>query len=334
MVYFSTGNAYPWPYAGNHAGANLYANCIVALDATTGELQWYFQTTHHDMWDLDAAQQTILFSWNGIPALEETSKTGYMWILDRASGEPLIPYQEVAIPPTPANAAFQHPWPTQPVSSIESLTEHQAEALPAGYTAVAQWTTVGPTPNLVMQPAGLGGAEWPPAAYSPRTNLIYSHARYSPIIQTSNSDAAANVVCPIGKGCEAVVGVAPVVEHGVVGAVNPVTGKIAWTIPIVTSAPWSGMSVAGDLVFFGDSTGLFYAASAATGEILWVFDASTVTGAGGATATAAIYEINGVEYVAYGFGGDPGYSFTLGDAVIAFALPSATAAVAAKAKAK
>jgi quinoprotein glucose dehydrogenase len=96
----------------------------------------------------------------------------------------------------------------------------------------------------------------------------------------------------------------------------------------------SGMSVAGDLVFFGDSTGLFYAASAATGEILWVFDASTVTGAGGATATAAIYEINGVEYVAYGFGGDPGFSFTLGDAVIAFALPSATAAAAAKAKAK
>src|SRR6202167_1985630 len=153
MVYFSTGDAYPWPYAGNRAGANLYATCIVALDATTGELQWYFQNTHHDMWDLDAAQQTILFSWNGIPALEETSKTGYMWILDRASGQPLIPYQEVAVPPTPANAAFQHPWPTQPESSIESLTEFQATGLPAGYTAVAQWTTVGPTPNLVMQPA-------------------------------------------------------------------------------------------------------------------------------------------------------------------------------------
>jgi quinoprotein glucose dehydrogenase len=94
------------------------------------------------------------------------------------------------------------------------------------------------------------------------------------------------------------------------------------------------MAVAGDLVFFGDSTGLFYAASAATGEILWVFDAATVPNAGGATASAAVYEVNGVEYVVYGFGGNPGYSFELGDAVIAFALPSATTAAAAKAKAK
>src|SRR5271167_10882 len=69
------------------------------------------------------------------------------------------------------------------------------------------------------------------------------------------------------------------------------------------------------LVFMGDSTGLFYAASAATGEILWVFDASTVPNAGGATASAAVYEIDGVEYVVYGFGGDPGFgSFTQGDA--------------------
>jgi glucose dehydrogenase len=94
------------------------------------------------------------------------------------------------------------------------------------------------------------------------------------------------------------------------------------------------MAVAGDLVFFGDSTGLFYAANAATGEILWVFDAWTVPGATGGNASAAIYEVNGIEYVVYGFGGEPGASFELGDAVIAFALPTATAAAAAKAKAK
>ena len=62
-------------------------------------------------------------------------------------------------------------------------------------------------------------------------------------------------------------------HHGVFGAINTVTGKVAWTIPILTTLPTSGMTVAGDLVFFGDNTGLFYAASAATGEILWVFDA-------------------------------------------------------------
>jgi len=94
------------------------------------------------------------------------------------------------------------------------------------------------------------------------------------------------------------------------------------------------MTVAGDLVFFGDSTGLFYAASAATGQILWVFDAWTVPNATGGNAAAAVYEIGGVEYVVYGFGGEPGSSFALGDAVIAFALPSAITATAAKARAK
>ena len=102
---------------------------------------------------------------------------------------------------------------------------------------------------------------------------------------------------------------------------------------MLTTAPDSGMTVAGDLVFFGDSTGLFYAANAATGEILWVFDAWTVPNATGGNASAAVYEINGVEYVVYGFGGEPGQSFELGDAVIAFALPSALAAAAKKAAA-
>jgi outer membrane protein assembly factor BamB len=74
------------------------------------------------------------------------------------------------------------------------------------------------------------------------------------------------------------------VPHGVYGAISMATGKVAWTVPILTSVPSSGVAVAGDLVFFGDSTGLFYAANAATGEILWVFDALTVPGGGGAMA--------------------------------------------------
>jgi quinohemoprotein ethanol dehydrogenase len=333
MVYFSTGNAsagegqvagypgvepaYNASYGGPRAGTNLYSASVVALDATTGELQWYFQEAHHDIWDYDGPQPTLLFSWNGIPALEHTNKTGYTWILDRASGESLFPYEEVAVPPTPANAAFQNPWPTQPVSSIESLTEHAVEpgSLPAGVAAIPMWTTIGPTPQA-LQPYNSGGMEWPPAAYSPRTNMLYSHARYAPITRAVTS-AGARPAAPALLG----------VSHGVYGAVNVLTGAVSWTIPVLTTAPDSGMSVAGDLVFMGDNTGLFYAASAATGEILWVFDAFTVAGAGGASASAAIYEINGVEYVVYGFGNA---TYLEGDAVIAFALPSALAAAAGK----
>jgi quinohemoprotein ethanol dehydrogenase len=342
MVYFSTGNAYPWPYAGNRAGTNLYATSMVAVDATSGELQWFFQWAHHDMWDFDGPQPTVLFSYKGVPAIEHTSKTGYMFILDRASGEPLIPYQEVAIPKTPTNAAFQLPWPSQPESSIQSLVQHQATNLAAGEIAAPMWSTLGPTP-MVFQPYDNGGIEWPPAAYSPRTGMFYSHAKYSPV-NLGQTDLPSNPAnCPplsaIGSGgllfCGSPNGAAiPGVDHGVYGAVNPTTGKVAWTIPTTTTTPGSGMTVAGDLVFFGDSTGLFYAANAATGEILWVFDAATVPGATGGNGSAAIYEANGIEYFVYGFGGEPGQSFELGDAVIAFALPTATAAKAAMAKAK
>jgi quinohemoprotein ethanol dehydrogenase len=337
MVYFSTGNAsagegppiagypgvetaYNASYGGPRAGKNLYSASIVALDATSGELQWYFQEAHHDIWDYDGPQPTLLFSWNGIPALEHTNKTGYTWILDRATGKSLFPYQEVAVPPTPANAAFQNPWPTQPVSSVESLTEHAVEpgSLLAGVAAIPMWTAIGPTPNA-LQPYNSGGMEWPPAAYSPRTHMLYSHARYAPVTRAVTSTGARIA----GPG---VIGVG----HGVFGAVNTLTGRVAWTIPLLTTAPDSGMSVAGDLVFMGDSTGLFYAANAATGEILWVFDAFTVPGAGGAAASAAIYEIGGVEYIVYGFGNST-YNPSA-DAVIAFALPAAAAAAKANAK--
>src|SRR3984885_6778001 len=114
MVYFATGNAFPWNWAGNRAGTNLFATSVVSLDATSGELQWFFQEVHHDQWDYDGPQPTMLFTLNGIPAIEHTSKTGFMWILDRASGESLFPYAEVPIPPDiTGGAAFQNSWPTQ-----------------------------------------------------------------------------------------------------------------------------------------------------------------------------------------------------------------------------
>src|ERR1700728_4965774 len=95
MVYFSVGNPGDASLGVNREGANLYSDSIVALDATTGELQWFFQMVHHDLWDFDAAQPVMLFSWNGIPVIHGTTKAGFTFILDRASGEPLIPYAEV-----------------------------------------------------------------------------------------------------------------------------------------------------------------------------------------------------------------------------------------------
>ncbi len=347
MVIFGTGNAAgPDVLGTNREGTNLYADSIVALDATTGELQWFFQLVHHDLWDMEVAQPIMLFSWNGIPAVEGENKAGHTFILDRASGESLFPYQEVAVPPTPAAvAAYQHPWPTQPVSSIESLAEFGIEPgslLPAGAVTVPQFTTPSPT-QQVSQPNLVAGYEWYSTAYSPRTHMIYSPALYLPtMVSVDNNLKTANcqALYTINyNGCGSPEGlfgmIAPVgnvVPHGVYGATNTLTGKVAWKIPVLTSTPSSGMTVAGDLVFFGDATGLFYAASAATGEILWVFDALTVPGGASADSTGpAVYEVGGTEYVAMEFGG---YQFVQGNALIAFALPTATTAAAAKAKAK
>ena len=339
MVYFATGNAFPWTWAGNRAGTNLYSASVVALDATSGELQWFFQWAHHDQWDYDGPQPTMLFTYNGVPALEHTSKTGWTFILDRASGEPLIPYQEVAIPPDiTGGSAFQNSWPTQPESSMATFVKHIADAdsLPPGAVAAPMWTTVGPKP-VVFPITGSGGMEWPPAAYSPRTGFYYSHEHYSPSYTGTNNDPVNNLYCPTGINgttkvakCDSVPAPTPLlgVSHGNFGALNLATSQVAWTIPILTTGPDSGMTVAGDLVFFGDVTGLFYAANAATGEILWVFDAFTEEGGGGAGGSAAVYVINGVEYVVYGFGNSTYASDA--NLVVAFALPSAIAAAKEK----
>jgi quinohemoprotein ethanol dehydrogenase len=192
MVIFGTGNAgAPDVLGTNREGTNLFTDSIVALDATTGELQWFFQLVHHDLWDTEVAQPVMLFSWNGVPAVEGSDKAGYTFILDRASGESLFPYEEKAVPPTPAAvAAYQHPWPTQPVSSIESLAEFGVEpgvSVPAGAVAVPQFTTPSPTVS-VYQPALVSGYEWYSAAYNPRTHMIYSHAIYSPsVISVENN---------------------------------------------------------------------------------------------------------------------------------------------------
>jgi len=321
LLYFTTGNAFPWPWAGDREGTNLYSSSILAVDSRNGELSWYFQDAHHDMWDFDGPQPTVLFDLNGIPVISHTSKTGYTFILDRSTGQSIFPFSEVAVPTTPS---WQHPWPTQPESAIESLSEHHVDApVPAGYKAAAQWTPVQAAP-LVFQPFADGGMQWPPAAYSPRTHFIYSHARYLPATIGVTDNPADDKNCPISKTCTLTGDFAPppgTTLHGVYGAVDTLTGKVAWKIPVTGTPPDSGVAVAGDLVFFGDSTGLFHAADARTGKILWTFDSSTVRNAGGANATAAIYVVHGREYVVYGFGGNPGESPKLGDAVIAFALP-------------
>jgi quinohemoprotein ethanol dehydrogenase len=100
LIYFGTGNPDPWSDRG--PGDNLFANSFVALNADTGDLRWWYQTVHHDLWDYDVASPTVLFdvTLNGVlrHAISAPGKTGWIYILDRTSGEPLLGIAEKKVP--------------------------------------------------------------------------------------------------------------------------------------------------------------------------------------------------------------------------------------------
>ncbi len=118
MVYAPLGNATPDYYGGHRSeGSNKFASSIVALDADTGKLKWYFQTVHYDVWDYDIASQPVLFDWHGpdgrvVPALLQPTKRGQTFLFDRRDGTPLFPIEERPAPQRGAveNLAATQPW--------------------------------------------------------------------------------------------------------------------------------------------------------------------------------------------------------------------------------
>jgi hypothetical protein len=162
--------------------------------------------------------------------------------------------------------------------------------------------------------------EWPPAAFSPRTNFVYvSTGGYQPWLTHVTRD----VLNSLGGTPEPVI--PGNTQFGLTRALDTTTGKIAWTVRDDKSLVRSGVAVAGDLVFFGDSGGL-RAADARTGEVLWTFATDPDQKIGGANGSPSVYVANGREYVVYAFGGNFRLRATAGsspngDALIAFALP-------------
>lgn len=102
LVYLPVGGPNYNYYGGNRPGDNLFANTLVAVDGTTGRRKWHFQTVHHELWDFDLPPAPMLFdiTKNGktIPALVQTGKLGYMYIMNRETGEPVYPIEERPVP--------------------------------------------------------------------------------------------------------------------------------------------------------------------------------------------------------------------------------------------
>lgn len=195
IVYAPTGSAVSDMYGADRVGNDLYSDCLLALDAQSGRLLWFYQTTHHDIWDRDLpappALVTVQRHGRRIDAVAQTSKQGYVFLFDRVSGEPLFPIREVHFPASevPGEVAS----PTQPIPLTPAPFARQrltADLLttrtPAAHAwalkqfrtfrSEGQYVPFGVQRPTVVFPGFDGGAEWGGPAVDPRTAVLYVNA--------------------------------------------------------------------------------------------------------------------------------------------------------------
>jgi len=195
IVYAPTGSAVFDFYGGDRIGSDLYANCILALDAATGKLLWHFQGVHHDIWDRDFPSPPALITLHrdgkSIPALAQTTKQGYLYVFNRVTGEPLFPIHEHPYPPSKVPGEVTSP--TQPLPdlpepfarqrlTVNDLTtrtpaahEYALKAFDAAQSD-GQFIPFALDKLTVMLPGFDGGAEWGGPAVDRATKVLYVNA--------------------------------------------------------------------------------------------------------------------------------------------------------------
>ena len=194
IIYVPTGSAAPDFYGGNRLGSNLYANCLLALDANTGKCLWHFQFTHHDIWDRDAPAPPNLLTVNQggkkIPAVAQVTKQGYVYLFNRITGEALFDIEEVPVPISTISG--EDAWPTQPLpvkpkpfarqskdlteEDISPFAENKDELLSFFNSAdKRQYAPPALTPKFLL-PGYDGAAEWGGAATDPEDGILYVNA--------------------------------------------------------------------------------------------------------------------------------------------------------------
>ena len=346
LIYFGVGNPDPWASRG--PGDDLFTDSFVALDAGTGSLRWWFQTVHHDMWDMDLTSPTILWDTNvngqlrhGISA---PSKTGWVYILDRTTGKPLFGIPEKKVPQEPT----QFTSPTQPHPVGDAFAQqcaHKADyakKAPDGkpYKIGCIFTPYNSKRYTAYAPGTEGGVDWQPSSYNPKTHLEYLCGYNG----SSAIEAYAKGKLPpwvagqsffgvqFGFGVAAGFGVAKDPDQGgrrggYLKAIDVTTNKIAWTVPMPTLGDCfdATFTTAGGLVFVGhDNTKnpTYSAYDANTGKNLWNYPTNVKVGI---SAPGITYQAGGKQYVAVLQGGGGGNSnqqkpTNHGDIVNAFAL--------------
>ena len=180
-------------YGGDREGKNLYGDCLLALNARTGKLLWYFQNIHHDIWDMDSptAPKLMTVAHNGKKQdiVVQVTKVGFVFAFDRVTGQPLWPIEEKPVPPSPMQ--YEHAYPTQPFPTlppsfaVQSYTEknlnpylspeEKAQALQqlANARNEGQYTPPSDKQETIQMPGNHGGANWGMTSADPKTGNLF-----------------------------------------------------------------------------------------------------------------------------------------------------------------
>ncbi|HEY3928178.1 MAG TPA: PQQ-dependent dehydrogenase, methanol/ethanol family [Candidatus Koribacter sp.] len=281
LIYWPTGNPAPSNYGGDRDGDNLYSNSMLALDADTGKLKWYYQFTPHDLYDYDATQVPVLLDadWEGQPRklLIQVNRNGFYYVLDRTNGKFLS-----------AKAFGAVTWAKGITSDGKPIVNTDLKSSPEG-TRVC--------------PGALGMTNWYSPSYNPETGMLY--------VATSNEcDIFTSGPQPYRAGHDFLgsVYVPDPVERptGALKALDALTGEEKWSFPYFSNPNGGTLSTGGGVVFGGDSDGNFIALDARSGRDLWHIQL------GAAVYSAAItFEVDGKQYVV----------IPAGSGLFAFALP-------------
>jgi quinohemoprotein ethanol dehydrogenase len=317
LLYFSTGNPGPDYNGSLRAGDNLFTSSILALEAKTGRYRWHFQQVHHDLWDYDGPSPVVLFdlSVDGVlrHGLAQASKTGWVYILDRVTGKPLIGIEERPVPQEPRQATAA----TQPYPAGDAFVPQSIPIAPEGTVLVNQgriftpfWTDR-PVP---VKPGVGGGANWPPSSYDPATGHLYvcaSDRIWAYISQPVSKERPPEGAGYIGGGF----GGFFLHSLGVFAALDMRTNKLVWQQHWAEPCYSGSVTTAGGLVFVGRSDGRLTALDSSDGTKLWEFQ----TGAG-MNAPVSIFEHGGREYVAAYSAGNLFAGSARGDSLWLFSL--------------
>lgn len=282
LLYYGTANPGPWNPE-QRPGDNKWTSGIFARDPDTGSARWFYQFSPHDLYDHDAVNENILLDlrMNGSTrkVLVRPERNGYIYVMDRASGEVL------------SATPFVH------ITSSKGVDLKTGRLIPVKEKE--------PRENIVVRdicPAAPGAKDWNPSSFSPKTGLLY--LGHNNLCMDFQSMEVSYIAGTPYLGANVVYKAGPGGHQGLLTAWDPVAAKPSWAITEKYPV-WSGtLATAGDVVFYGTMEGWFKAVHAQTGEVLWQFK----TGSGIIGQPITYRGPDGHQYVAIfsGIGGWPG----------------------------